>query len=139
MAQIRQCEKNQQITMEVEDKVDETQDEEEEELCPLFMHGLPKDFSTNVHLAALASLMNGAVDEDENDDIVDNGKRKPISGASNDTIQSIMTKKGGGKVDRKFQVRSKRQGVPYSKPATRKIPTASLGEAQLFFNMWSLK
>jgi hypothetical protein len=38
-------------------KMDESQDDEGDELCPLFMQGLPRDFSTNVKLAALASLM----------------------------------------------------------------------------------
>ena len=37
--------------------MDESQDDEGDELCPLFMQGLPRDFSTNVKLAALASLM----------------------------------------------------------------------------------
>ena len=118
--------------MEVEEKVDDGHDDEAEELCPLFMDGLPKDFSTNVHLAALASLMNDAVDEDE-------PKQKPKSVASNDATHTITTKKGGGKVDRRSQVRSKRQGDPYSKPAATKTQTASLGEAQLFLKMWSLK
>ncbi|KAI2497743.1 hypothetical protein MHU86_16738 [Fragilaria crotonensis] len=123
--------------MDVKVKVDETNDEEAEELCPLFMDGLPKDFSTNVHLAALASLMNDEVVE--NDDGDDESKQKPKSVASNGTTQSITTKKGGGKVDRRSQVRNKRQGVPYSKPTTTKTPAASLGEAQLFLKMWSLK
>jgi hypothetical protein len=113
--------------MVIEDKKDETKDESsDEETCLLFMDGLPKDFSTNPQLAALASLMNG--DDHEDDD-------KP---AVRKEAPSAITKSGGGKLDRKSQQRGKRQDAPYTKPTKKKAPS-SLGEAQLFLQMWSLK
>jgi hypothetical protein len=116
--------KNDQLDpiMEIVDK--SLQDDECEETCPLFMDGLPSDFSSNPQLAALASLINDDDDDEK-------------TGISNGVV-AVTGPKGGGKVDRKSQRRAQRHDAPYLKP-TKKGPSASLGEAQLFLKMWSLK
>jgi hypothetical protein len=116
------CTKNDELGPVTDTIENSLQDEESDEKCPLFMDGLPKDFSSNPQLAALASLIN---DDDEGNDI------------SNGAV-AVTGKKGGGKVDRKSQRRAQRQDAPYLKP-TKNVPAASLGEAQLFLKMWSLK
>jgi hypothetical protein len=115
------------IVIAMEDKTDDDSGNAEKEstFCPLFMDGLPRDFSSNPQLAALASLMN----DDENDD------EKPTVKYQDDTP---MTKKGGGKIDRKARQRRKRQDNPYTKPAT-KTASASVAEAHLFLKMWNIK
>lgn len=97
--------------------------DESEETCPLFMDGLPNDFASNPQLAALASLMN---DDDEENDV-------------SKSVPTEIGQKGGGKVDRKSQRRAQRHDAPYLKQPTKKVSSASLGEAQLFLKMWSLK
>lgn len=86
-----------------------------EEECPLFMEGLPLDFSSNSGLAALASLLN-----DDN------------------------TQSGGGKVPNKAKKlnRLQRREKPYlvnAKPIGTKHKTeTTTAEAQLFLKMWKL-
>ena len=90
--------------------------------CPLFMDGLPSDFSTNSSLAAIASLL------DENS----SGSRE------NHSNNGVLPKGqiGGGKVSlqRKFSNRSK----PYSLTSKKKPTTSTLEEAQLFMKMWKI-
>lgn len=112
--------------MTMEDKVRgvELQKTKETVFCPLFMDGLPKDFSTNPQLAALVSLMN----DDDDDD-------KPIK----KHVEEVpLHKQGGGKIDRKSRQRHKRQDNPYTKPLKKKTPPASVAEAHLFLKMWSI-
>jgi hypothetical protein len=110
----------------MEDKTDDDADKvEKESTCPLFMDGLPRDFSSNPTLAALASLMN---DDEQHDE-------KP---RIKHQVDAPMTKKGGGKIDRKARQRRKRQDNPYTKPAT-KTASASVAEAHLFLKMWNIK
>jgi len=108
------------------------QDEEEQEsetscgdskyFHPLFMDGLPSDFASNPQLAAIASLM-------------DDGDYKEECEADIKT----MPKEGGGKVRRQHRKHSKKSN-PYIKPEKKKNKNrqTSLGEAQLFLNMWKL-
>mmetsp|Transcript_8184 Transcript_8184/g.9528 ORF Transcript_8184/g.9528 Transcript_8184/m.9528 type:complete len:200 (+) Transcript_8184:58-657(+) len=42
-------------------------DDDDDDICPLFMDGLPKNFASNPHLAAIASLLNDDNDDDDND------------------------------------------------------------------------
>jgi hypothetical protein len=137
--------------------------------CPLFMTGLPRDFSTNPQLAALASLLEED-DDDENDDgdaetaAVDDDDDKMSSGDKDSGAVAVvvvgrskkpvtMPSKGGGKVRvEKSRAGRRSQEAPYSsnKPAPssgdeanqkekqQMTCAASLGEAQLFLNMWKL-
>lgn len=115
----------------------------EDSVCPLFMDGLPTNFKTNPSLAAIASLLN------ESDEDYDNMKKQIIEEkeCNSDSISAsekkmkVELKSGGGKVQRK-QFRQKGSS-PYSKDGNTKKRkedknTASLGEAQLFLNMWKL-
>ena len=87
----------------------------DKEDCPLFMEGLPSDFSSNTALAALASLL----DDDK-------------------------SQHGGGKVANKAKKlnRLQRRDKPYlvnRKPICTKQKTkTSTAEAQLFLKMWKL-
>jgi hypothetical protein len=105
----------------------EVDDDDQEITCPLFMEGLPADFSKNPHLAALASLL----EEDEKDD--DEEARQVESKKEGAAPQA-----GGGKV-RSVKTRQRRKAVPYpqnvKKPAKKE---ASVGEAHLFLKMWKL-
>ena len=97
-------------------------DQEEENTCPLFMVGLPKDFTKNSHLQALASLMN---ETDASDD--DN---------SECTVKTGNTKAGGGRCrNRKSREKRRKVALPYQKKSK---PKATVGEAHLFLKMWKL-
>lgn len=103
-----------------EEQESETNSGESEDFVhPLFMDGLPSDFACNPQLAAIASLMEGGDFKEE----------------SEADIKS-MPKEGGGKVRRQHRKHSKKSN-PYVKPEKKKNQT-SLGEAQLFLNMWKL-
>ena len=106
------------------------QDEEEQEsetssgeskdfVHPLFMDGLPSDFASNPQLQAIASLMEGGDYKEESEADI-----------------KAMPKEGGGKLRRQHRKHSKKSN-PYVKPEKKKNQT-SLGEAQLFLNMWKL-
>ena len=110
--------------------------------CPLFMQGLPRDFATNPQLAALASLMNNDDEESESDSESDD---KKIIGADSLTVveQPPQPSLGGGKVpSAKKKSRVQRSHRPYSNPKKKNIKKkstdATIGEAQLFMNMWKL-
>jgi hypothetical protein len=120
----------------------------EDSVCPLFMDGLPSNFKTNPSLAAIASLLT------ESDEDYDNMKKQIIeekecnsdSISASKTKMKVELKPGGGKVQRKQCRRkggSSSSSSPYSKDGNTKKrkedkKTASLGEAQLFLNMWKL-
>jgi hypothetical protein len=98
----------------------------EEITCPLFMEGLPSNFTSNPGLAAMASLMQ----DNGNDD--DESESKRIMDLPN---------VGGGKVRCTSSNRLRRRNTPYSvildtKP--KKKAQVSTGEAQLFLKMWKL-
>lgn len=103
---------------------------DEEQLCPLFMEGLPKDFADNPRLAAIASLL----EEDNKEE----GARSKTDLSSLGT--SPAPRAGGGKLSGTSwhcQSRMEHGHRPYQKrkPDRQK---ATLGEAQLFFNMWKI-
>lgn len=91
------------------------------ENCPLFMDGLPADFSTNPSLAALASLLNDNSDE---------------TSPKSKECETSMPQSGGGKVQRKPS-RSKRKDGPYKRERSAK-DGATVGDASLFLKMWKL-
>jgi hypothetical protein len=91
-----------------------------EHFDPLFMDGLPSDFASNPKLAAIASLLD-----------VGDYKEERV-GANEKSI-----KEGGGKVKRTNRKHSKKSN-PYTKPEKKKKKIATVGEAQLFLNLWKL-
>ncbi|KAL3822491.1 hypothetical protein ACHAXA_002509 [Cyclostephanos tholiformis] len=96
--------------------------------CPLFMEGLPSDFQQNIALAAIASLIGDNVSDEEFKD-----KKKGSHLITSDV------KSGGGKAKKmcKRIIHS-----PYSKENgaenNGKKESTTLGEAQLFLNMWKI-
>lgn len=118
-----------------ENDLRETQNSDEsEEVCPLFMTGLPKDFTANPALAALASLQDEEYDQED---------KRQISTSGNATdLPSTTLVAGGGKA-MPLKSRELRRTSPYgprlkgqSRSSTK---TTTIGEAQLFLNMWNLK
>ena len=101
--------------------------DDDDSWCPLFMNGLPSDFSTNPSLAALASLL----DSDDDDDATLYKKK-----TSNQIRTVAKPKAGGGKVLTK-KTRSGRAANPYP-VEKRPEKKPSLGEAQLFLQMWKI-
>lgn len=97
-------------------------DDENVENCPLFMDGLPSDFSTNPSLAALASLLDDNADE---------------SSPKTRESETPTTRAGGGKVQRKPN-RSKRNYGPYKRDYDKQKSDTTLGETNLFLKMWKL-
>jgi hypothetical protein len=99
-------------------------DDDEAECCPLFMEGLPTDFASNPHLAAIASLL----DDDE-----------PPNKPQQVPLMPVLGKAGGGKMIRsssRQQRRQNHQAAPYQAP--KRKSNTSMGETQLFLKMWKL-
>ena len=125
--------------------------------CPLFMSGLPSDFASNPSLAAIASLL-GDEEYDSDVDIrkvrrkglrAKDGDSKTVSGdgtaAGKVAAVAAATAKprvGGGKVKSGSRKKSGAHHRPYPTIEGKKEgegkPKASVGEAQLFLNMWKL-
>ena len=135
--------------------------------CPLFMSGLPSDFASNPSLAAIASLL-GDEEYDSDVDIrkvrkrslrADDGGSKTFSGggaaaaAGKVAAATARPRVGGGKVGGAGAARRnnnksgsrKKSGAhhrPYPTAEGQKEgegkQKASVGEAQLFLNMWKL-
>lgn len=97
---------------------------DEEPFDPLFMDGLPSDFSSNSKLAAIASFLYSDSDSESV-----NSKRviseKPLSAS------------GGGKVKRSNKKYTNKSS-PYAKIEKKTSKSASMGEAQLFLSMWKM-
>lgn len=109
--------------------------------CPLFMDGLQSNFAQNTALAALASLL----DDDDADRYKETDNRKA---ATPSKATTHVNKSGGGKAS-KIMERRGNNFSPYSKgkedglrkedgDKKEKKKGATLGEAQLFLNMWKL-
>jgi hypothetical protein len=108
---------------------DDSNEDEDNTVCPLFMEGLPTDFSTNPQLAALASLLG----DDEED-----GDKEESKHAVKSVKQVAQPKSGGGKC-RPVKSRKGRTGAPYNPPEKKESKaSASVGEANLFMKMWKL-
>ena len=105
---------------------DENDSDDEAETCPLFMDSLPMGFDKNPALAAIASFL----EEDENA-TTESQSPKP---------SRAQVVSGGGKTKRKVGRHSKSARNPYTKPkkVTERLGGTSIGEAQLFLNMWKL-
>ena len=130
--------------------------------CPLFMSGLPSDFASNPSLAAIASLLG---DEEYDSDVDVSKVRKGLrqGGQDNNTasvggkavaaaaVAAAKPRAGGGKVGGAGAARRHNKSVSKKKTSShhRPYPTsdkkkgetkqkATVGEAQLFLNMWKL-
>lgn len=103
-------------------------DDKEEPFCPLFMERLPRDFSSNPQLLAIASLL-------EEEEEVDDEKKKNES--STPARPVAAPKLGGGKL-RSVKNRTRRAAAPYPKQNKPSKTEASMGEAQLFLKLWKL-
>lgn len=107
-----------------ENKVTVNREPDDEPFDPLFMDGLPSDFSSNSKLAAIASFLNS---DSDNESV--NSKRvmseKPLSAS------------GGGKVKRRNKKYTNKNS-PYAKIEKKTSKSASICEAQLFLSMWKM-
>jgi hypothetical protein len=142
-----------------QDKVDDG----ETSPCPLFMDSLPKNFAENPSLAALASLLDDDIGDNDSGHgssiaspqigAEDNSKQESVeSSLARNRIQSETRQGGGGKVHFPKSRHSRaRQTQPYpnarirdasaSKTPSKRDPVkpeATLGEAQLFLKLWKL-
>jgi hypothetical protein len=109
--------------------ITEDEDDDDDITCPLFMEGLPSDFSKNPQLAALASLLEEEDSKDDEEEARDVTSKK----------EGAAPQPGGGKV-RSVKTRQRRKAVPY--PQNDKKPSkkeASVSEAHLFLKMWKLR
>mmetsp|Transcript_33423 Transcript_33423/g.80829 ORF Transcript_33423/g.80829 Transcript_33423/m.80829 type:complete len:150 (-) Transcript_33423:26-475(-) len=101
--------------------------------CPLFMNGLPSDFAANSGLAAIASLLDDDGGENADDD---DGEKKY---KKKDLKSTALVQSGGGKAKKTNKPNAHR---PYSKEKNTEMTKAqkkvSLGETQLFLNMWKI-
>ena len=123
--------------------------------CPLFMDGLQSNFAQNSALAALASLLDEEDDENNNDDDADidistdadlkKSFEQSSTSLSSPARTTHVSKSGGGKASKVTPRRNNYN--PYSKGnkekgrnenEEKKKKGATLGEAQLFLNMWKL-
>ena len=102
---------------------------EEENTCPLFMVGLPRNFKKNKQLAALASLMN-----DETDDLSED--TEATERIDNTSVTKSSTEKGVTSKIRRRQSRARRRQS--AEPYPNKKASSSIGEANLFLKMWKL-
>jgi hypothetical protein len=117
---------------------------DDEVTCPLFMEGLPRNFDSNPHLAAIASLLEDTEEEEEEAEKEADGNDvnaiKEHSFSNQRTNSSLLQghPTAGGKVKRQ-SCRSSRSHKPYTMPKQEsKKKSATVGEAQLFLNMWKL-
>jgi hypothetical protein len=129
--------------------------------CPLFMDGLPTDFSTNPALAAIASLMNDNSPITTNDDDDDEVPIPvPVVDASKkSSTKRVITKRHEktkynpyAKSNRTTTItsdeciqgttsdaqQSNRSTSNSSRDVANKTSTTTIGEASLFLKMWKL-
>ena len=106
-------------------------DEEPGEMndCPLFMSGLPSDFSSNPHLMALASLID--------DDGASEDKSKSHSKSLRKPIPQRKARVGNFRATGRMQ-RQKAISSPYPVPEKSPNQRPTVGEVHLFVKMWKL-
>jgi len=105
--------------------------QQEEEECPLFMEGLPTDFSTNGQLAAIASLFQE--DDDSKENRIGLQQKYDVRQRRN-RLYDI-----GSQSKLKNERRRSRREKPYQRPnLSAKKREATVGEASLFLKMWKL-
>ena len=107
--------------------------DEEDVTCPLFMTGLPKNFDQNPALAAIASLLDdtsgGAQQQDEEEPDNTCPLREAASVAASNRKQDDA-KAPPAKASRRVKCKIK-SAKPDTKPA-------SVGELQVFVNLWKM-
>jgi hypothetical protein len=113
----------------------QTDEEADNISCPLFLDGLPKNFSQNAALAALASLLDEETTDKSKHDV------KSVSSLSISASQFENVAVGGGKVRRKKNGRRIRQinNNPYPRPIKKASKPVSVAETSLFLKLWKLK
>ena len=107
--------------------------------CPLFMEGLPRDFSTNPTLAALASLL-----DEESAQMHVSNKTNIRSSGKQKKEEKVVTKRR--RDYKKLKATSKCNDSQEASNVTDSIRSdnpslgsnASVGEASLFIKMWKL-
>jgi hypothetical protein len=112
----------------------QTDEESDSITCPLFLDGLPKNFSQNAALAALASLLDDETTDKPNQDV------KCVSSFSTSASSVENVASGGGKVRKEKSGRRSRQNQnnPYPRPI-KKASKLSVTETSLFLKLWKLK
>jgi hypothetical protein len=106
--------------------------------CPLFMEGLPRDFSTNPALAALASLIDEGISSSDNSSksLCSQKKEDKTLKKRRHSIKNLISK---GKLKSSKETcasttSTEDQVLPPSGPKS----STSIGEASLFLKMWKL-
>ena len=111
--------------------------------CPLFMEGLPSNFASNPHLAAIASLLDDEVREEtkenkaENDSTPEDKNTSTLSCAQSSQTTISRHSKILGKARKNCR---RQRASPYPRPQDRTnektTKKTSVGEITLFMNMW---
>lgn len=114
-------------------------------VCPLFMEGLPRDFSTNPALAALASLL------DDGNTCADNNTDTATKSSSRRQKKEEKIAMKRHHQSRKFRSKSKIKNMKHASTSesmgqdnrsngnsSSNSSSASIGEASLFLQMWKL-
>ena len=142
---------DQQLTTHKNDDENDENSDSGSMTFPLFMDGLPKNFTTNPHLAAIASLLNDEEDVNGNVDDDDKSKEENDGNNTNDKTGNILMNDrslGRASKDRtktnslRTKRRQQQRSSPYPRQHYRKCQnqtsskTASVGEITLFMNMW---
>jgi len=123
--------------------------------CPLFMEGLPSNFSTNPQLAAIASLLEDDVREEivpkddkteEENDTKDKSAHASKNQQHRPPSSTPYTASSHRHLKNSAKTRNRRQpqrASPYPRPQDRKdekqakaTKSSSVGEITLFMNMW---
>jgi hypothetical protein len=120
------------------------EDEDGEMTCPLFMDCLPPNFASNSGLAAIASLLEGSSDYEDDEDVNDDDTalRQCNDGAENshqERMRAFPTRRELDKCTRKIS--SARKCIKFKskiKDTRKKDKKASVGEVELFLKLWKV-
>jgi len=138
-------------------------DDDEDDICPLFMDGLPKNFASNPHLAAIASLLNDDNNDDDNDYSQEEDEEQQKLNLDYKNASSMYERCATGDRPCRYNYtslsssRNRRRRQQCTFPYPQKLSTkksnnnvmsssikrpktkaASVGETTLFLNMWQL-
>ena len=137
-----------------DDPNDAKNNDDEEITCPLFMEGLPHNFASHPHLAAIASLLLDENNHDDDDDTTNDRnavvmmneststqQRRP---AASSTKKQVPAKKGGSSKTKHHHhhhpsLHRRHEPSTLSKEKDTTKSTTTVGETQLFLNMWKLQ
>mmetsp|Transcript_28343 Transcript_28343/g.53269 ORF Transcript_28343/g.53269 Transcript_28343/m.53269 type:complete len:173 (-) Transcript_28343:112-630(-) len=133
-AQQQQAQKQAQQQPRCKTTCENDEGEDDEVTCPLFMEGLPRNFSKNTQLAAIASLLEDSVSEDTSSPDEAEHDRND-KGIQSNPWQAKIKKRGNDRTNRR-----QRKHTPYPIPIRKSAVKSkgSVGETTLFLNMWKL-